>query len=216
MPKLADPAPFRLRAPPVLEGRAVRLEPYHEGLKLELQAALDVDPHAWSLFPRAGYGEHFDSWWASSFGQAEARVAQNFAVRRKSDGAIVGTTSYLGIRPADLAVEIGATFYRPEARGGIVNPEAKRLLLAHAFADGPEPGLFEAPAHRVEIVVDARNLRSQAAVRKLGAHLDGVLRQNKVTWTGHVRDTVVFSIIHAEWPMVRDKLESRLSALAAT
>lgn len=204
-----------LRPAPVLEGRTVRLEPYHEGLKREMQAALDVDPEAWSLFSRAAYGEHFESWWNFSRAKAQAGEFQNFAVRLKADGAVIGTTSYLGVRPADRCVEIGATFYRPEARGGIVNPEAKRLLLAHAFADGPQPGLFEQPAHRVEIVTDARNLRSQAAIKKLGAHYEGVLRQNKVTWTGHVRDTVVFSIIHAEWPMIRDKLESRLSALAA-
>ena len=216
---MAKPLPSptaALRPPPVLEGRTIRLEPYHDGLKTELQAALDVDPEAWALFSRAAYGEHFESWWVLSCAKAEAGEFQNFAVRRKADGAIIGTTSYLGVAPANLGVEIGATFYRPEARGGIVNPEAKRLLLAHAFAEGPEPGLFDAPAHRVEIITDARNLRSQAAIKKLGAHYEGVLRQNKITWTGHVRDTVVFSIIHAEWPMIRDKLESRLNALATS
>ncbi len=203
--------PASLQPPPALDGRFIRLEPYHAGLKAELRAALDVDPEAWSLFSRAGYGAHFDAWWTVALERAATGDFQNFAVRRLSDGVIVGTTSYLNLKPADRGGEIGATFYRPEVRGGPVNPEAKRLLLAHAF----EGGLFGQPAHRVEIITDARNLRSQAAIKKLGAHYEGVLRQNKITWTGHVRDTVVFSIIAAEWPMVRDKLESRLNALAA-
>ncbi len=83
-------------------------------------------------------------------------------------------------------------------------------MLAHAF-DGE---LFGAPAHRVEFMVDVRNFRSQAAVRKLGATQEGVLRRNKVTWTGHVRDTAVFSIIAEDWPAVRDRLDARLDAAA--
>jgi RimJ/RimL family protein N-acetyltransferase len=82
-------------------------------------------------------------------------------------------------------------------------------MLAHAF----EGGLFGEPANRVEIMVDLRNLRSQAAVAKLGAVREGVLRRHKVTWTGHLRDTVAFSIIAEEWPDVRARLDARLAAV---
>lgn len=184
-----------------LEGRFVRLEPYAEPLKEEVRAALDVDPEAWGLFTRPGSGEHFEAWWNRAAEESGRGEAVNHAVRRLSDGRVVGTTSFINIRSEHRGVEIGATFYSPEVRGGVVNPEAKLLMLGHAFACG---------AVRVEIVTDLRNARSQAAIAKLGAVREGVLRRHKVTWTGHVRDTVVFSVIEEEWPAVRAGLEARL------
>ena len=124
-----------------------------------------------------------------------------YAVVRRDDGAVVGSTSYLNIRRLHRGLEVGATFLRPEARSTPINPESKRLLLGHAF---------DAGAIRVEFMIDVRNARSQAAVEKLGAFREGVLRQNKITWTGHVRDTEVFSIIDGDWPAVRQRLDYRL------
>lgn len=99
-------------------------------------------------------------------------------------------------------MEIGGTYYRPDRRGGTVNPAAKHLLLDHAFASG---------AHRVRFNVDAINSRSRAAMLKLGAVQEGILRQDRVCWTGRVRDTVVFSVLAEEWPIVREGLLARLS-----
>ncbi len=124
-----------------------------------------------------------------------------YAVRRLADGEVVGLTCFLALGTPEHTVEIGATFLRLDARGGPVNPEMKRLMLAHAFEHG---------ALRVAFQIDARNLRSQAAVAKLGAVREGVLRRNRRTWTGHVRDTVVFSILDEEWPAVRERLDARL------
>jgi N-acetyltransferase len=101
-------------------------------------------------------------------------------------------------------VEIGATFLRPDVRASPVNPEAKILMLSHAFDSG---------AVRVQFKVDMRNERSQAAVAKLGAVKEGVLRRDTRTWTGHIRDTVVFSILDSEWPAVKLRLEQRLAEL---
>lgn len=188
--------------PKVLEGRFVRLEPYRPELREAVRAALDCDPHSWSLFSTCGMGEHFDGWWADALeGQANGTQVAH-AVRRLSDGAVVGTTSYLNIRRAHRGVEIGATFYQPDARASAINPECKRLLLGHAFDE---------EALRVDIVTDARNLRSQGAIAKLGAMHEGVLRRHKVTWTGHVRDTVVFAVTDLDWPTVRDGLDARLA-----
>jgi RimJ/RimL family protein N-acetyltransferase len=194
-------------APIPLEGRFVRLEPYNIGVKAELQACLDCDQDAWALFSKAGFSVHFETWWSGALEAEAAGKAIDYAIRRLSDGRIVGTSSFLNLRPKDRGVEIGATFLHPDVRAGVVNPEAKRLMLAHAF----EGGLFGAPAHRVELVTDARNRRSQAAIAKLGAVREGVLRKHKLTWTGHVRDTVVFSITAEDWPLVRDGLDARLS-----
>ena len=189
--------------PQVLQGRFVRLEPYAEPLKQDVRAALDCDPDSWNVFAASGQGARFEGWWSGAMAEMDAETRIPFAVRWLHDGTVVGTTSYLSIRPQHRAVEIGSTFYRPHLRGGPANPECKLLLLDHAF---------DAGANRVELVTDARNLRSQAAIAKLGAVREGTLRKHKITWTGHVRDTVVFSITDEEWPAVRAGLGARLKA----
>ena len=100
-----------------------------------------------------------------------------------------GCTAWYAHEPANRAVAIGGTFLSPAVRGGPFNLALKQLMIGHARACGIERIVFD---------VDTRNLRSQAAVRKLGARLDGVLRRNRVTWTGFVRDTAVFSLLPGE------------------
>jgi RimJ/RimL family protein N-acetyltransferase len=153
-------------APPG-EDRFVRLEPFTEGLRETVKAALDCDPAAWEIMVAPACGAHFDGWWAAALKAMGAGTRIAYAVRRLSDGAVVGTTSLYEIHPAYRRCEIGSTFYRPEARGGPVNPACKRLLLGHAF---------EAGAVRVEVLTDALNAASAAAIRKLGARDEGVLR----------------------------------------
>jgi RimJ/RimL family protein N-acetyltransferase len=188
--------------PQALQGRFVRLEPYEPALRDEVRAALDCDPESWAVFAASGSGDQFDGWWSRAMQEMAAGTRVAFAVRRLSDGEIVGTTSFLNIRAEHRGVEIGSTFYVPDARGGPVNPECKLLLIGSAF---------EAGAIRVELVTDARNLRSQAAIAKLGAMREGTLRKHKITWTGHQRDTVVFSILAEDWPQARAGLEDRLA-----
>ncbi|WP_292111724.1 GNAT family protein [Brevundimonas sp.] len=193
---------MRLAAIP-LEDAFVRLEPFAEALKPEVRAALDCDPAAWEIMVGAAWGPHFDGWWASALAAMASGSRIAWAVRRKTDGRVVGTTSLYEIRPEHRRCEIGSTFYRPEARGGPVNPACKRLLLEHAFAAG---------AVRVEIITDAINPGSQAAIRKLGARDEGVLRKHKITWTGRIRDTAQFAILDEDWPEVRARLDARLQA----
>ncbi|HEY0928210.1 GNAT family protein [Brevundimonas sp.] len=189
----------------VLEDRFVRLEPFTPALEAEVRAALDCDPDAWDIMVGAAYGDHFDGWWASALAAMAAGSRIAFAVRRKADGAVIGTTSLYEIKPDYRRCEIGSTFYRPEARGGAVNPACKRLLLGHAF---------EAGAVRVEIITDAINPASGAAIRKLGARDEGVLRKHKITWTGRIRDTAQFAILDEDWSAVRARLDERLAAFA--
>ncbi len=140
-----------------------------------------------------------------------------FAVRRRADDTLIGSTRYLTIEywsgPAAEAapdsVEIGATWYAPSAQGTAVNPEAKLLLLTHAF-DVWRVG-------RVQFKTDARNARSRAAIEKLGARFEGVLRnfQPGMGASGsarRARDSAMYSIIADEWPACRARLESRLTA----
>ena len=185
-----------------LEGRHVRLEPVTSSVRDEMRLALDCDPDAWALQFANGRGSGFADYWAAMVAPTPPGSRIAFGVRLRSSGRLVGTTSFHHISPASRTVEIGSTFYRPEARGTVVNPEAKLLLLDHAFGRG---------ALRVQLTVDNRNERSQAAVAKLGAVREGMLRRHLVTWTGHRRETVVFSVIDTDWPSVRERLVARIS-----
>lgn len=194
----------------ILQGRFVRLEPLAERHREPLRAACDADLAIWTeLYPFPMNGPHLDEWWALM--ETDRAAGRRIAYAAVGQGEVVGCSCYY-LDAANLRVEIGGTYWRPDARGGAVNPDAKLLMLAHAFAPG---GLYDAGANVVQFKVDAANARSRAAVARLGAHLDGIVRHDRIVWTGRVRDTCVFSITREEWPMVSDKLEARLTALAA-
>ena len=103
---------------------------------------------------------------------------------------LAGMSSYLGIDEGRQVLEIGGTYYRPHLRGTGFNRRVKDMMLRRAFDSG---------IRRVEFRVDIRNGRSQAAMKKLGAVREGVLRADRITWTGHVRDTVLFAILRDEY-----------------
>jgi N-acetyltransferase len=184
-----------------LEGRFVRLEPFEPRLKEEVRAAVDCDPETWAIMPINPMGEGFEQYWSVACG-APLNERMAYAIRRRSDQRVVGISSFYTSLANQGGVEIGTSFLHPEVRGGPINPEAKLLMLGHAFACG---------AVRVQFRVDTRNLRSQAAVAKLGAVKEGVLRRDRLTWTGYIRDTVFFSILENEWPAVKLRLEQRLA-----
>jgi RimJ/RimL family protein N-acetyltransferase len=185
----------------VIEGHHVRLEPYTDALREPVRAALDCDAEGWHLFAINGQGADFDGWWDILNAQVAHGDWIAYAIRQRATDAIVGTTSFLNIKRSRQCVEIGATFLHPDVRSTLVNAEAKYLMLQHAFACG---------ARRVELLTDARNLRSQAAIAKLGAVREGVLRRERVTWTGYVRDSVLFAVTDLDWPDVRGRLQERL------
>ena len=182
-----------------LEGRFVRLEPLEPRHYVGLKAACEADTEIWPLYPFDMRGIHFDAWAERTAKNLARGDAIAYAVLR--DGEVIGVTVYVAIDTPSKRVEIGNTYYRPDMRGGVVNPESKFLMLKHAFDSG---------VRCVQLRVDALNPRSRAAVTKLGAHQDGILRQDRITWTGRTRDTVVFSILAEEWPEVRAKLLARL------
>ncbi|HEX5262643.1 MAG TPA: GNAT family protein [Phenylobacterium sp.] len=188
----------------VLENRFVRLEPLSEARCEELRAACDADQAVWTeLYPFSWAGEHFDPTWKRLMGDVAAGRTIAFGV--VVDGCCIGVSCHSAIDAENASLEIGGTYYHPDYRGGAVNPSAKRLMMGHAFDSG---------ARRVVYRVDAINARSRAAVLKLGAVQEGILRQDRVTWTGRIRDTVIFSVLADEWPGVRDGLDARLAAFA--
>jgi N-acetyltransferase len=187
-----------------LEGRFVRMEPLTPEHKEEIRAAVDCDDASWSIMLVNPMGARFEEYWSAS-SSVPLTERMPYAIRRLSDGRVVGTSAYVRPSATHGGVEIGGTFLSPDVRAGAVNPESKILMLGHAFESG---------AVRVQFKIDSRNARSQAAVAKLGAVKEGVLRRDMRTWTGHIRDTVVFSILDSEWPKVRLGLERRLAELA--
>ncbi|HWD77273.1 MAG TPA: GNAT family protein [Kribbella sp.] len=132
-------------------------------------------------------------------------AAKRFAyvVRLVADGTVVGTSSLGDVDVTNERIHLGWTGYAPAVWGTAVNPATKLLLLEHAF----ETCGFG----RVKIQTGSKNTRSQAAIAKLGATREGVLRRHMLQADGSFRDTVVFSILADEWPDVRKRLEDRIS-----
>lgn len=139
-------------------------------------------------------------------GNGQGRVV--FVVRLLADttlgsaGEVVGTSSLGEAALSHERVHLGWTLYHPKVWGTVVNPEAKYLLLKHCFED--------LGFGRVKIQTDAINTRSAAAIERLGATREGVLRRHSRREDGSFRDTVVFSVIAADWPSVREGLLVRL------
>ena len=150
-----------------------------------MREACAADTEIWAIYPVSLIDGGFEPGFAAMLA-TPGRLA--FAVLH--GGRLVGTSSYLGIASADAALEIGGTYIVPELRGTGFNRAMKKLMIDHAIASG---------YRRIEFRVDTRNTRSMAAVGKLGAVLEGVLRRNRVTWTGYVRDTAIFSLLAEEW-----------------
>jgi N-acetyltransferase len=123
-------------------------------------------------------------------------------VVRSLDGALIGSSSYLNVDAPNRRLEIGATWYVPSVRRTGVNTEAKLLMLGHAFD--------ELNCVAVEFRTHFFNVKSRAAIERLGAKLDGILRSHQVLPDGSRRDTVVYSILDIEWPAVRNNLQYRL------
>ncbi|MGL4543766.1 MAG: GNAT family N-acetyltransferase [Polymorphobacter sp.] len=168
---------------PLAAGPA-RLVPIAEGHREGLRAACAADTEIWPIYSSNLTGADFDREFAAKLAGGSQRA---FAVL---DGAaLVGCTSWYGIDPGNRVVAIGYTYLAPAVRGSGFNFAVKAAMVRHAWALG---------FHRIHFDVDARNTRSQAAVRKLGARQEGILRRNKITWTGFVRDTVILSLLPGE------------------
>src|SRR5262249_46940087 len=188
---------------PVLTGQWAQLEPLGEQHRNALRAAAD-DERIWVHTLIVARGPEFDRWFDDALAQRSAGRQFPFAVRRLTDQALVGSTSYLDPVPRHRRVEIGSTWYVHGEWGTRINPECKLLLLAHAF-DG-------LGMNRVSFCTDARNTRSQAAIEKLGAAKEGVMRAHMVTQGGRIRDSVLYSIVADDWPAGKARRTARVAA----
>ena len=191
---------MRTPEPVVLEGHGVRLEPLTDAHAADLLTASRGDG-VWTYLtvPAPADEDGMRAVIAAAVADP-ARLAWAVVV----DGRAVGSTSYLDVDPAVSGLEIGWTWYAREVWATHVNPACKLLLLEHAFD--------ELDVQRVTLKLDARNTRSYRAVERLGARYDGTLRHHRLRADGTVRDSAFFSILAAEWPLVRRGLTARLNA----
>jgi len=163
---------------------AARLELLEERHRAGLGEACAEDTEIWALYGLSYGPGHFDDNFTRLLTNP---VRLPFAIMVGAE--IAGMTAWINPDPAWRSAEIGNTYLRPRLRGGSVNGPLKRLMLAHGFACGLK---------RMYFSVDVRNQRSQAACLKIGALLEGVLRNHMITWTGHERDSAIFSVVERD------------------
>jgi RimJ/RimL family protein N-acetyltransferase len=177
---------------------------------------LPLDPaHATGLREAVRDGELWKLWYTSvpSPEGMDAEIERRLALQRAGlmlpftvtdgTGRIVGMTTYMNVDAANRRVEIGSTWYAQSTQRSALNTECKRLLLGHAF-DDLQCIAVEFRTHRL-------NTQSRRAIERLGAQLDGILRAHQIGHGGTLRDTAVYSIIGAEWPLIRTHLDYQLA-----
>jgi N-acetyltransferase len=190
-----------LRDPITLQNAFVRLEPLSPEHADDLAAATAGLEHAWYTSVPSPDGVAAEI--AQRLAWHEDGSMNPWAVRRLDTGKAIGMTTFCSIDQPNRHVEIGHTWIAVEAQRTAVNTAAKLLLLGHAFE--------RCDAIAVEFRTHWHNLQSRAAIARLGAKQDGVLRNHRIGPDGSLRDTVVFSILPHEWSAVRLGLESRLA-----
>jgi RimJ/RimL family protein N-acetyltransferase len=189
--------------PVTLEGHGVRLEPLTAGHAADLAAAAS-DGRLWELwFTSVPAPEQAASYVADALQGQQAGHMLPWAVRELETGGVVGSTRFHDVVPAIDRVEIGYTWYGASWQRRHVNTACKLLLLAHAF---------DAVGCRVVgLRTDNFNFASQHAIEALGARKDGVIRHHQARRDGTARDSVMYSILAAEWPDIRRHLLGRLA-----
>jgi RimJ/RimL family protein N-acetyltransferase len=193
---------MRFIEPVTLTGTHASIEPLEPGHEQALERAA-ADGELWRLWytsvaPPGKMGHYI----ATALDMRERLDAMPFVIREKASGEIVGCTRYFNVDATHRRLEIGHTWYAKRVQRGPINTECKLLLLAHVFE--------KLHCIAVEFRTHWFNHASRAAIARLGAKQDGVLRNHQVSADGSRRDTVVFSIIDGEWPAVKQHLRYQL------
>jgi RimJ/RimL family protein N-acetyltransferase len=189
-------------APVVLRGRHVTLEPLAREHEAGIRAAA-ADGELWKLwYTSVPAPERTAAWIGAALEMRDKAGALAFAIRAAGTDAIVGSTRYFNVDAANRRLEIGHTWYARSVQRTAVNTESKLLLLLHAFET--------LGCIAVEFRTHFYNFASRDAIARLGAKQDGILRSHQIMPDGSLRDTVVFSIVAAEWPAAKRNLAWRL------
>jgi RimJ/RimL family protein N-acetyltransferase len=190
--------------PVTLVGRRVRMEPLAMGHLAGL-AEVGLDEELWQWIPvPVRTREEMAAYIETALEEQERGISLPFALVEKATGRAIGSTRYGNIDRMHHRVEIGWTWVGREWQRTAMNTEAKYLLLRHAFE------MLE--CIRVELKTDSLNERSRAAILRIGAREEGIFRNHMITASGRIRHSVYFSIVDAEWPGVKARLETMLSS----
>jgi RimJ/RimL family protein N-acetyltransferase len=193
-----DPRPI------TLIGKHVRLEPLHREHAAELlPVALDEEIWRWYLIPAPRDLAAVEDLIANAMAEQIRGEQVAFITRRVSDGAAIGSTRFLHIDRGNKTAEIGWTWLGKDARRTVANTEAKLLQLRHLFDD--------LGANRVWLQTDKLNERSWRAMERIGAAKEGELRDDRISFDGRLRTSVVYGITRGEWPAVRERLQGLLA-----
>jgi len=188
--------------PVTLEGRFVRLAPlsmaHHAGL-----SEVGLDQELWQWIPEpVATAEEMRAYIEEALAAQAAGTALPFATVERSSGRVIGSTRFGNIDRRNRRVEIGWTWLARPWQRTRANTEAKNLMLCHAFETWG--------AIRVELKTDSLSARSRAAILRLGAKEEGVLRNHMIASTGRIRHTVYYSITDSDWPEVKSRLAGML------
>ena len=187
----------------MLEGEHARLEPLSlDHLDDLARVAFDEEIWRWTS-ERALSPDELRAYVARALDAARTGLVLPFATVSRAAGRAIGSTRFANFDAANRRVEIGWTWLGRDWQRTAINTEAKYLMFTHAFE--------KLGCVRVELRTDVLNERSRAAIRRIGASEEGVLRKHAITSAGRVRDDVYFSILDEEWPVVKRRLEARLS-----
>ena len=189
------------RGAPTFVGRHVTLRPLSRDDRAALlEAFADGLENTFATLVPAP--DTIDAWYEGIEREAAAGRMMPFTVL-DADGRVAGTTRFMRMTERHRRIEIGGTLYARRVQRSGVNTEAKRFLLSHAFES--------LGCQCVQLRTNVLNRRSRAAIERIGARMDGVLRGHMITPEGHSRDSVVYSILAHEWPQVRRNLDALLA-----
>jgi len=189
--------------PVTLEGNHVRLEPLSLD-HLDALTAVGLDPELWKFTTvNIRNRDEMRAYIEEALQLSAAGTVIAFATRDKKSNTVVGSTRLADIQPHHRTMEIGWTWIARSHQRTAVNTEAKYLMLRHAFET--------MDARRVMLKTDETNVKSRAAIARIGAKQEGILRNHMLAWGGRNRNSVIFSIIAEEWPEAKRNLEAKLA-----
>lgn len=181
----------------VLKGAFIQLEPLNSSHYDGLSQAANYEV-IWEYMPQKGTAAFFAQWFADSVEKMMSGNQITYVARRLSDQLIVGATAYYDLYLEHKRLGLGYSWYTPMVWGSAINSDCKLLMLIQAFEHWG--------VNRIEIGADSRNARSIRAIKKLGARQEGILRQHMISNTGLLTDTILFSIVAEEWPVIKKQL----------
>jgi RimJ/RimL family protein N-acetyltransferase len=194
---------MNLREPNSLIGKHVRLDPL-QPVHFDELCKVGLDEDLWRWFPVVVRSrEELIRWLEVALADQRKGLALPFAIVHAASSAVIGTSRFANIASEHRRLEIGWTWIVRDWQRTAVNTETKYLMLRHAFEN--------LNCVRVEFKTDSLNHRSRAALLRIGAIEEGTLRQHMVTNSGRIRDSVYFSVVQAEWPGVKARLEEKLA-----